>query len=164
VITTTKATIPEEEFYEPFADYLVNELEDCTKAISLGGNILGDKWGTPDVVAVMKPSMGDFFQQIEIITAEIKTNTSELITAFGQACAYKLFIHRVYLVIPEQSNKIDIDRLDSLCILFGIGLILFNKNDPNNPNFQIKNRAQRAIPDTSYLNKKIKIIADKLDL
>ena len=163
-VITTKTNIQEENFYEPFAEYLFNELEDCTKAISLGGNILGDKWGTPDVVAVMKPSMGDFVQQIELITAEIKTDISALITAFGQACAYKLFSHRVYLVIPEQSNKTDIDRLDSLCILFGVGLITFNKDDPNNPNFQIKNRAQRAIPDTFYLNQKLKKIADKFDL
>ena len=28
----------EEDFYEPFADWLVNEMEECTKAIALGGN------------------------------------------------------------------------------------------------------------------------------
>jgi len=27
----------EENFYQPFADYLVNDLEECTKAIPLGG-------------------------------------------------------------------------------------------------------------------------------
>lgn len=35
--------IKEEEFYEPFADWLVNEMEECTKAISLGGNRFRDK-------------------------------------------------------------------------------------------------------------------------
>jgi hypothetical protein len=160
----TKPSIREEDFYKPFADYLENDLDECTTAISLGGNILGDKWGTPDVVGVIKPSMSDIIKEIEIITAEIKTDTSALITAFGQACAYKLFSHRVYLVIPEQSSKADIDRLDSLCCLFGIGLITLNNMDPNNPNFQIKNRAQKAIPDTFYLNTKIKIIADKLQI
>ena len=143
---------------------MVNELEECTEAIPLGGNKLGDKWGTPDVVGVLKPSISDIIKDLEIITAEIKIDTSSLITAFGQACAYKLFSHRVYLVIPEQSNKADLDRLDSLCCLFGIGLIVFNSNEPHNPNFQIKNRAQKAIPDTFYVNSKIKIIANKLKL
>ena len=44
--------IEEEDFYEKFADYLVKELEECTKAISLGGNRFQDKWGTPDVLGV----------------------------------------------------------------------------------------------------------------
>ena len=101
---------------------------------------------------------------MEIITAEIKIDTSSLITAFGQACAYKLFSHRVYLIIPEQSSKTDLARLDSLCCLFGIGLIIFNSSDQDNPNFQIKNRAQKAIPDIFYVNQKIKKIADKLKL
>ncbi len=47
-----KRAIKEEDFYKPFADWLVNELEECTSAIGLGGNIFRDKWGTPDVVGV----------------------------------------------------------------------------------------------------------------
>lgn len=39
----------EEDFYKPFASYLVEELGECTKAVVLGGNIFQDKWGTPDV-------------------------------------------------------------------------------------------------------------------
>ena len=162
--TSIKQNIQEEAFYQPFAEYLVNDLDECTKAIVLGGNILQDKWGTPDVVGVIKPSMSDIIKEIEIISVEIKTEINALITAFGQACAYKLFSHRVYLVIPEQSQKSDIDRLDSLCFLFGIGLITFNNTDPNKPNFQIKNRAQKTIPDTFYVNTKIKKIEDKLVL
>lgn len=33
----TVEKIKEERFYEPFADWLVKELEECTKAISVGG-------------------------------------------------------------------------------------------------------------------------------
>jgi hypothetical protein len=43
-------SVREEDFYEAFADYLRNELEECTKAIPLGGNRFRDKWGTPDVI------------------------------------------------------------------------------------------------------------------
>ena len=42
--------IKEEDFYQPFSDWLVKEVEECTKAIALGGNRFRDKWGTPDVI------------------------------------------------------------------------------------------------------------------
>ena len=32
-----KAKVKEEQFYEAFADWLVKELEECTKAIPVGG-------------------------------------------------------------------------------------------------------------------------------
>jgi len=51
--------IKEEDFYGSFADYLVKELEECSKAIVLGGNKFKDKWGTPDVIGVLKPRPTD---------------------------------------------------------------------------------------------------------
>jgi hypothetical protein len=45
-----EVTLKEEQFYEPFADWITSELEECTKAIALGGNRFKDKWGTPDVI------------------------------------------------------------------------------------------------------------------
>jgi len=88
-----KIKVPSEEsFYQPFADYLLNDLEECTKAVPLGGNKFGDKWGTPDVFGVYKFSDTDPVRpQIEVVSVEIKTDTNQLITAFGQASAYKLF-------------------------------------------------------------------------
>ena len=80
--------IKEESFYEPFADWLINELEGCTKAIPVGGNKFKDKWGTPDVVGVREPKKSDIIEFLtEIVCAEIKLDSSGLITAFGQACA-----------------------------------------------------------------------------
>src|SRR3989304_5533787 len=40
----------EEDFYAPFADWLVNDLEECTKAIALGGNRFRHQWGTADAL------------------------------------------------------------------------------------------------------------------
>jgi hypothetical protein len=98
--------IEEADFYKPFADWLVNEIEDCTKAIPLGRNRFRDKWGTPDVVGKRESKRSDIIQApVEIISAEIKTDTSQLVTAFGQACAYNLFSHKTYLVIPKSSPK-----------------------------------------------------------
>jgi hypothetical protein len=154
----------EKDFYPSFADWLVEEVGECSKAIPLGGNKFGGKWGTPDVIGILLPSQTDIIKEIELTSAEIKTDVNQLITAFGQACSYKLFSHRVYLVIPQQSNTDEIERLDSLCPLFGIGLVLFDKTNKNSPSYQIKNRAQKGLPDNFYANINLKIIARELGI
>jgi len=153
----------EEDFYEPFATWLVEELEECTKALPLGGSKFKDKWGTPDVVGVLKPKPTDIFPfPMEIVSAEIKIDNYALITAFGQACSYKLFSHKSYIVVPSTSHVEDLSRLDSLCLIFGLGLILFNAQNPKDPNFTIKTRAVSHKPDMFYVNKHIREIADEL--
>lgn len=146
----------ETDFYKKFAEYLVNGLEECTKAIPLGGNKFQDRWGTPDVLGVYKFSEADPIRPpLEIVSAEIKTDIAQLITAFGQSCAYKIFSHKVYLVIPKQAES-EIPRLESLCLRFGIGLILFDRDNLNNPQFQIRTRALKSEPDYFYVNQYIK--------
>jgi len=155
---TIVEAMQEEEFYEPFANWLKDELGECTIACALGGNYLGKKWGTPDVVGVYKPLSRDVIKfQPEVISAEIKINPSDPITAFGQAVAYRLFSSKVYLVEPVTMMPEDQDRVEALCILFGVGLILFDL-DTKNPNFLIRVRAQRNNPDMFYMNQ----FADKL--
>jgi hypothetical protein len=154
--------IDEEYFYPQFADWIVNELEECTKAIPLGGNKFKDKWGTPDVIGVREPRKSDIIKPpTEIISAEIKTDSQGLIVAFGQACAYKLFSHRSYIVVPDDSSEEDIARLDALARVFGIGLILFDKNKKET-DFEIRVRASRHEPDMFYVNKYMKLIEDDL--
>ena len=151
----------ETAFYEPFADGLM-ERQECTKAIRVGGAKLGKKWGTPDVMGVRKPLVGDIVQfPVEVFSAEIKVTGDNLITAFGQACSYKLFSHRSFIVVPRSSPSEDIDRLDSLCQIFGIGLVLFDPS-PQNPNFEFRTRAQKHDPDMFYLNEKIRAIGKEL--
>jgi hypothetical protein len=160
---TVKPKIREEDFYKPFADWIVNELEECTKAIPLGGNIFRDKWGTPDIIGIREPRKSDIVKMpIEIVVAEIKINSNDLITAFGQACSYKLFSHKSYIVIPKSSSEEDIARLDGLSLIFGIGLILFNSSNPELPNFEIRTRAMKLEPDMFYVNKYLKIVEDNL--
>src|SRR5437762_2372346 len=109
------AKIREQDFYAAFAEYLINDLEECSKAIVLGGNKFKEKWGTPDVIGVLKPRPTDIFTfPTEIVSAEVKLDYSGLITAFGQACSYKLFSHKSYIVVPETAQEEDISRLDSL--------------------------------------------------
>ena len=155
--------IKEEDFYEPFSNWLQNDIEDVTHSISLGRNRFKDKWGTPDVIGKRESKRSDIIQApVEIVSAEIKTETSQLITAFGQACAYKLFSHKCYLVIPRQSSQDEIARLDSLCQLFGIGLVLFNVENPNTPDFIIRVRPNKHEPDFFYTNKYMSKIEKEL--
>jgi hypothetical protein len=155
--------IKEEDFYKPFANWLVNELEECTKAIPLGGNKFRDKWGTPDVIGKREPRRSDIVKApTEIVSAEIKADTRDLITAFGQACSYKLFSHKSYIVIPKNSSQEDISKLDALCLIFGIGLVLFDSSNPNDPQFEIRVRPLRHDPDMFYVNKYMKLIEKEL--
>lgn len=156
-------TLLEENFYQAFADYLATDLDECTKAISLGGNKFRDKWGTPDVIGVYKFSETEPLRpSVEIISAEIKSDTSQLITAFGQACSYKLFSHKVYLVIPKNSSGEELGKIESLCSRFGIGLILFDTQNKDNPNFEIRTRATKSEPDYFYVNRYLKLLDDDL--
>ena len=154
--------VKEQDFYQPFADWLKG-MGECTNAISLGGNRFMDKWSTPDVIGVYKCRESDIVKPpTEIVSAEIKTDTKDLITAFGQACSYRLFSHKSYLLIPKSSLKEDIERIDALCLIFGIGLVLFNNDNPNNPEFEIRARPIKHEPDIFYANKYLKIIEKDL--
>jgi hypothetical protein len=158
-----KPKIKEEDFYQSFADWLKNDLEDCTKAIPLGGNRFGGKWSTPDVIGIREASRSDIIKgTTEIVSAEIKLNESSLIEAFGQACSYKVFSHKCYLVVPDSSSEDDIARLDSLCMIFGIGLVLYDSSNVAEPTYLIKTRPQKHEPDMFYVNRNLKIIEKEL--
>ncbi len=164
--STTKATptpIPEpvareSDFYESFAEWLKNDLDEATEAVALGGAGLRGKWGTPDVIGTFKPLPSNRVKfGPEILSAEIKTNPNESITAFGQAAAYRLFSHKVYLVMPETLSEEDQSRIEALAILFGIGFVLFSVNIEE-PSYRVRVRAQRFSPDMFYVNE----FADRL--
>ncbi len=148
----------EQDFYESFAEWLKNDLDEATEAIALGGGGLRGKWGTPDVLGTFKPVPSNRVKfEPEIISAEIKTNASESITAFGQATAYRLFSHKVYLVMPRTLPEEDRSRIAALAMLFGIGLVLFDVN-VNDPKYDVQVRDQRFSPDMFYVNE----FADRL--
>lgn len=151
--------IPETDFYQPFADYLEGT-DVCTEAKPLGGSYFGARWGTPDVIGIWKTRSSDPIKGEIIVSAEIKTNTAELIQAFGQACAYKIFSHKVYLVVPKDSREEDKDRVESLCLIFGIGLILFDKTNSEEPHFEIKVTPLQHQPDLYYVNQAMKVVEE----
>ena len=70
--------------------------------------------------------------------------------------------HKSYLVVPEESPQDEIARLDSLCQVFGIGLILFDVSSPEDPKFNIRVRARRQEPDMFYANKYMRLIETEM--
>jgi hypothetical protein len=144
----------EQAYYKPFADWLTNEEQEVVEAIVVGGNTFKNKWATPDVIGTYKQQANDPVEfPLELVSVEIKIDASQSVTAFGQACAYRLFSHKVYIVMPItiQDVRDDLERLQALCALFGMGLVLF-KLDPDNPQFEKRVTAQKFEPDTFYMN------------
>lgn len=143
----------EHEFYQAFADWLVGDLEEASRASAIGGSAAGSKWGTPDVIGLFEAKESDVVKFTrEVVAAEIKTDPQSLIVAFGQACAYKLFAHRVYIVVPRSSHPSDLKRLDALAGVVGIGLVKFDADNPENPDFAVMVRAAKHEPDYYYTN------------
>jgi hypothetical protein len=157
-VAPTGVKVHEYEFYEPFAQWLKDDLDEVTDVAALGGAIMKSKWGTPDVIGVYKPLAGNLIKfPLEIVSAEIKIDPQAPVVAFGQAIAYRLFSTKTYVAMPTKLTEEDRDRLESLCMLFGIGLVLFDL-DKAHPNFTIRVRAQRFSPDMFYVNE----FADRL--
>ena len=53
--------------------------------------------------------------------------------------------------MPASMTLEDQSRLEALCMLFGVGLVLFALA-PKAPDFQIRVRAQKFTPDMFYVN------------
>ena len=88
---------------------------------------------------------------VEIVSAEIKVDPQAPVVAFGQAISYRLFSTKTYIAMPRNLTEEDQSRLDTLCMLFGVGLVLFDLNTQA-PQFAIRVRAQRFSPDMFYVN------------
>ena len=156
---TPKKERPRDEtlVYNPFAEYLMDTdvgLGECTSASRVGGSPIKVKWTNPDVVGVRLFQTADGIRVQELISGEIKDSLKlpDLVTGFGQACAYKLFSHRSYLVIPAEIDSEDFHRLDTLCGKFKVGLVLFNTSDSEKFSWEIRHRAELDEPDPVYYN------------
>jgi hypothetical protein len=154
------AKLREQDFYEPFAEWLRDDLNDVINAVPLGGALFRSKWGTPDVIGVLKPLASDLIKfDAQIVSAEIKIDTAQPVVAFGQAVAYKLFSHKAYVVMPSTMQEPDYDRLVALCGIHGIGLVTFDL-DKEDPNFTIRVNAQFSQPDMLFVNEMARQFSD----
>lgn len=165
--TKQKNFYEKSEFYLAYelANYLTNELKECTRTIILRYNEFQDKFGTPDILGIYKsPELNELDLiklPLEIISAKINIDQNQLINSLGQCCAYKIFSHKVYLCIPKQTENEIILKIQSICSRFGIGLITFDKDNIENPNFRIIIKATKSEPDYFYVNDYIAKLSKK---
>jgi len=104
------------------------------------------------VVGTYKPLASHLIKfPVEIVSAEIKTDPQAPAVAFGQAVAYRLFSTKTYIAMPTTLAEEDQGRLESLCMLFGVGFVSFDLKK-HAPHFSIRMRAQRFYPDMFYVN------------
>jgi len=85
------------------------------------------------------------------VTAEIKAVPSQPVVAFGQAVAYRLFSHKSYIVVPKLTSSDNMNRLTSLCSIYGVGLVTFALNKEQ-PDYMVVVLPVSAAPDMFYVN------------
>lgn len=153
-------TLLEADFYPSFAAWLVDGADEVNVAVALGGSILKGKWGTPDVIGVLKPRAQDILKfEPQIVSAEIKIDPSQPVVAFGQAVAYRLFSHKSYIVLPRTTSEDDLSRLKALCSIHGVGLVLFTL-EKDAPDYTILVLPVQASPDMFYANQMLRRLLD----
>jgi hypothetical protein len=152
--------LAEVDFYESFALWLAEVAEEVNEAVVLGGSILRGKWGTPDVIGVLKPKAQDLLKfEPQIVSAEIKVEPSQPVVAFGQAVAYRLFSHKSYIVMPNTTSEDDLARLKALCTIHGVGLVTFTL-DTTAPDYSTIVLPAQANPDMFYANQMLRRLLD----
>ena len=158
--THTKVTLLEADFYGSFAEWLADIAEEVNVAVALGGSILKGKWGTPDVIGVLKPRAQDILKfEPQIVSAEIKIDPGQPVIAFGQAVAYRLFSHKSYIVVPRTTSEDDLSRLKALCSIHGVGLVTFTL-DKAAPDYTVVVLPMQASPDMFYANQMLRRLLD----
>jgi hypothetical protein len=157
---TGTVRVREVDFYESFASWLVDDAEEVNQAVVIGGSLLRGKWGTPDVIGVLKPKAQDLLKfEPQIVSAEIKIDPSQPVTAFGQAVAYRLFSHKSYIVVPNTTSDEDLARLKALCTINGVGLVTFTP-DVDQPRYTTIVLPALASPDMFYTNQMLRRLLD----
>jgi hypothetical protein len=156
----TKVTLLESDFYQSFAQWLTDVAEEVNEAVALGGSVLKGKWGTPDVIGVLKPRAHDILKfEPQIVSAEIKIDPAQPVVAFGQAVAYRLFSHKSYIVVPKTTTEDDLSRLKALCSIHGVGLVTLTL-DKAAPDYTVVVLPLQASPDMFYANQMLRRLLD----
>ena len=97
-----------------------------------------------------------------IVASELKVDVTDLLKGFGQACAYRLFAHKSFLVVPQHTPPDELDRLEALCRMHGVGLVTFDARSPARPGYRVVARPIKHDPDLSYTNRYVRLVERKL--
>ena len=144
----------ERELYDKAAEWIVEEesLEGKDYIVQTGRLANPIKWGNPDVVIIQKIAG----KSDRIIVAEVKNTqeASKLFEGFGQACAYKIFSHLQYLVVPMPEDRKVYSQLKKLCAKVQVKFAVFTyKGDKKLKNIRIelKEGGKGEPPDTEAM-------------
>ena len=115
----------ERQLYGKIAEWIVEEesLEGKDYVVQTGRLANPIKWGNPDVVIIQRIAG----RPDRIIVAEVKNSQEarNLFEGFGQACAYKIFSHVQYLVVPMPEDRRIYDQLKKLCAKVQVKFAVF---------------------------------------
>ena len=139
-----------EIFHRQIAEYF-QKIGVCTRAFSLMDLIVGGKWGNPDVIGMFRAgsSSQSNVPSSEIVSIRIVSDP-DFIQGFGQACSYCLFSHKVYLVVSKALRG---EQIESLCRLFGLGLVYFDqKRNAAKVDFEPSIIASTRVPSDQIIN------------
>lgn len=121
-----------------FAEWLEQELQDVDRAMTPIANLFSGLCGTPTVLGLAETRPSDSEAPLQgIVSAQIESQTSGHIDAFGHACAARLFARRSYLVVPKRKRLEELLHLNALCRMVGLGLVLFNDLSLAAPGFRL---------------------------
>lgn len=156
--------LTEQDFYHSFAEWL-EENDEATAAGALGGGSLGGKWGTPDVIGVLKPRAQDIFKfEPQIVAAEIKAVPGQPVDAFGQAVAYRLFSHKKLYRRAQLDERRRHEQSNIALQHPRVGLVTFAL-DKRQPDYVVVVLPVTAAPDMFYVNSmldRLKVTEPKL--
>jgi hypothetical protein len=149
----------EKPFYESFVKWFLSKetWKGTRKAFAYGGSQGGEKWANPDVVGIIRPAPRFQAFQPEVVFVEIKWEDSQaaVLTGFAQAIAYGQYCNRSYLAIPISVQENVKKRIRDLCDLEGIGLILFDREHPEDSNWNPDREAKLFSPGIEFISSKL---------
>jgi hypothetical protein len=140
-----------------FGDWLIDELQIATHTFTPSSDKCWGPWGCPSIVALNSSHTFDYGNTGSlIVSAKIVVRMNGLESALAQACAARLFAHRIYLVVPKQVQTLEMLFLMRLCKALGLGLVVFDPYCHARPGFRQTVRAAEHKPDSIDVNQCIK--------
>ena len=111
----------EYELYPIVEEYLVDAFECGATKINTG-----TKYGHIDVLG-LRERRSDFASQTELLAIEVKRGGTRFLNFVGQAVAYSLYAHRVYLAWEKASGYSFTQEEIDIASKFGVGLLSISR-------------------------------------
>lgn len=144
------------EICNSFANFLVNNLKEASKTWVFYEHKYDDGIFLPEVLGINPFDFQNFDpRDVEITSACASLDIVDIPFILGKAMGYKIFSHRVYIVLPDRIEKFEdkMKLLENFCMKFGIGLVYFNIS--RRSEFFVRIKAVRIMPEPYFVNEYI---------